>query len=631
MAGDRQGERSVGSPALRWGRSDLAALAGLVAFWMLKSAAIFGNFSQRHFAMRLSIHDLLSQYWSTWWIGRSLTGLARSIHFCPVLNYPVGADYFGAQPNYLQELLAGWLHMKWGGVAAANSVALAVLLFSLLSFYVLFRHLARSRALGFALSILVGSYSLFFDNQLLDLSLTNAGFFALALHFWLRTLEEPGWRLASGAVLCAALTGLGHLYHGAMLLGIWTLALPFAARGRLFAGLAPRRPALHTALILLAGVVSVVAVLWGPLALIRGVGGAQEDLPSQVIRRLAEWELWLGGLALAALAVAIWLLRARGAWFWFACTASLYVFALGDSYPSTVQQGIGGGTGSGPIVLPLGWLLRTIPFGWRFTHPDRLALAGLVSAGCLGCVLWRRFAATQFLSPFLATPLRKTLVFVAALYLILPHLGASATFRMPGSMTQLSTSGGRPLTGFRDPNLAHLVCGAGPASQAAPAPREKAWKRYLWVFQPLEYFLLPPIPQVLSDLGSSTESFAVMEVSGFNPYFSQYFQTAHGKGIGGYHQPPHLVSSHPPSPLTLAQEKVDAGEFSSLSLARLQAMAVRYVVRYQGAHLSADGNWCPALGQMPWAVPALTAPHLRLVHDDPMVQVWEVELEGTSP
>jgi hypothetical protein len=623
-------EKAVGSKQLPWNRADIFAILGLFSYWLFKSSALLADYTHRHFAMRLSIDDLFSQYWATWWAGRALTGLEESIHFSPILNYPVGADYFGAQPNYLHELLAGWLHMTWGGIPAANTVALGALLFSLLAFYLLFRHLAGSRVMGLLLSVLVASYSLFFDNQLLDLSLSNAGFLVLAVYFWLRTAETPHWKWAGATVAFALLTGLGHLYYGAMLLGLFLLALPFAALGS-FHGDGPRRRSLiYTVAIILATVVLVILVLWGPLATIRGVGAGQGDMTALVMRRIGRFEVLMGATALLALAAFTWFLRGKGSWFWLTATTSLYIFALGDYYPSTVQQGMGG-IWSEQITLPLGWLLRTIPFGWRFTHPDRLALAGLLSAGCLTALLWRRFNVAQFVSPLLSTQLRKSLVFGAALALLLPQLGASATFRLPGSLTQATTSGGRPLVGFRDPHLAHLVCSGESLGPAADPPSEKVWQRYLWLFQPLEYFEFPPIPAVISQLQESNESYALLEVAGATSFLSLYYQTAHNKGIGGFHQPPHLNSAHPVSPLTLAHRQINLeGSFAPLLLPSLQELNVRYVFRFKGANRGLGGNWCPPPGELPWGMAALTVPYLRLIHDDELVQIWQVQNEPES-
>ncbi len=625
MAVDKLTHKSEGRTRLQWVRGDVLAIGGLILFWFFKVSSILADFASRHFAMRLSIDDLFSQFWATWWAGRVLTGLEESVHFSPILNYPAGADYFGAQPNYLHELVAGWFHLQWGGVAAANTVALTALLFSLLSFYLLFRHLAQSRIIGLVLSILVASYSLFFDNQLLDLSLSNAGFLVLSLYFWLRTMERPGWPSASLALLFAVLTGLGHLYYGAMLLGFFVLALPFTALGEFHGSGSRRQPLLYTVLIMAAAMVVLAVVLWGPLATIRGVGAGRGDLTSLVMRRIARFEILMGGLGLSILVAATWLLRGRGSWFWLTCTTLLYIFALGDSYPSTVQQGMDG-IWTKQVVLPLGWLLRTIPFGWRFTHPDRLALAGLLSAGCLAALLWRRFRMAEFVSPFLANPMRKGVLYCTALFLVLPQLGASATFRMPGSMLQVTSSGGRPLVGFRDPHLAHLVCSGDFHRPSDSLPTEKVWQRYLWLFAPLEYFEFPAIPTVLSDLQAEPDQFAVLEVAGATPFLSLYYQTAHGKGIGGYHQPPHLASAHSPSPLTLAHREINYGDsLSPLEASSLRRLGVRYVVRFKGANRGRGGNWCPPPGELPWAISALTAPHLSLVHEDSMVQVWRVE------
>lgn len=631
MAGHTIPLTAVPEKPLRWKRADLYAVVGLIAFWVFKASKIFGDFAHRHFAMRLSVPDVMEQQWNTYWLGRAITNVAESIHYSPLINYPVGADYFGARPNYVHCMAAGWVQMKWAGVPAANVVALSAILFSLLTFYILFRHLAGSRAIGFVLAILVASFSLLFDNQLLDISLCNAGFLALSLHFWLRAVGNPGWRLGLTAVFFAVLTGVSHLYYEAMFIGFLGLALPFMAFGEFRSGKTPRRVTAYSAGVLLATAFIVAFVLWGPMATIRAVSAEGGVTPQLVARQLRRHTLLMTCLAIAGLVGATWALRGRrgrGVWFWLLCTVLLHLFSLGDRSLARIVHH----EGVPPGGLPLSWLLSIVPFGWRFTQPDRLVVGTLISAGCLAGVLWRGLAAQKIPFPVVGTRLGKGVVFVAGLYLLLPHLGVSTPYRLPGAVHQATTSAGRSLTTMRDSTAAYPICQRGIDRGSLRLAREPVYERYLWPLLPLEYFVPPGVPKVLADLADDPEPMAIMEVGGDVHFLSLYYQTIHGKGVGGYHLPPHLRSAHPPSPLTLAQEEIrEHRSYDSLSLPRLRELGVRYVIRLRSDDPEPGPGLCPDPVKVAEALAALNAPHLRLVHEDNIVQVWKVDTDDDAP
>jgi hypothetical protein len=631
MSGNARPPGAVPQRLLPWARSDIYAVAALLLFWLFKASRILTDITHRHFAMRLSIPDVLEQQWNTYWLGRVVTGLAESVHYCPLMNYPAGADYFGARPNYIHCLVAGWFHMKWDGVPAANTVALAAILFSMVAFYVLFRQLARSRAIGFAVTLLVASFSLMFDNQLLDISLCNAGFLALALHFWLRAVDNPNWRPAVLSVLFALLTGISHLYYGAMLFGFVGLALPFLAFAEFRGGTGPSRSTLYSFAILSASMIFVAVALWGPLATIRAVSAEGGVAPQLAARRLGRPELLMTCLAIAAVVGGAWALRKHkvpGAVYWVTCTVFLFLMSLGDRSFSPVV----GHEGVPQDGLLLSWLLRIIPFGWRFTQPDRLTIGTLIGAGGLAAVLWRGFSAVRLPSPQLNSLAGKRALFIVTIVLVIPMLGVSTPYRAPGALYQLTTSGGRRVTGLRDDTLAYLPCSSGAGKESVSLAGEPTIERYLWPLLPLEYTLFPGVPKVLADLADDPEPMAIMEVGGDVHFLSLYYQTVHGKGVGGYHLPQHLWSAHPPSPLTLAEEEIRKDRnYDSLSLARLREMGVRYIIRHVGDNPKPGPLWCPEKALVAEALEALSAPHLKLVHEDSVVQVWQVDSEVESP
>ncbi len=616
---------------MQWARGDLYAFGALFLFWLFKASRILTDITHRHFAMRLSVPDVLEQQWNTYWLGRVITGLAESVHYCPLMNYPSGADYFGARPNYLHCLVAGWVHMKWDGIPAANTVALTAVLFSLVAFYLLFRHLSRSRVIGFAVTILVSSYSLMYDNQLLDISLCNAGFLALSLHFWLRTVERPHWAPAVFSVLFALLTGISHLYYGAMLFGFVGLALPFLAYAEFKLKTGGPRSTVYSAAILFASVALVAVALWGPLATIRAVSSEGGVAPQLAARRLGRAELLMICLVISAIVGGTWAMRKRqprGAAYWLICTIFLFVMSLGDRSMSPVV----GHDGVPQDGLWLSSLLNIIPFGWRFTQPDRLAVATLIASGGLASVLWRSFSGVQLPGLQLNTEVGRRLVFIGILCVVIPPLGVSTPYRAPGALYQLTTSAGRPLTGLRDDTLAHIPCSLGGGKETVSLAHEPVMERYLWPLLPLEYMHFPTIPKVLVDLADDPEPMAIMEVGGDVHFLSLYFQTAHGKGVGGYHLPEHLWSAHPPSPLTLAEDEIRRyRNYESLSLPRLQEMGVRYVIRHRGDNPKPGPIWCPDKELVAEALAALSAPHFTLVHEDSVVQVWKVEGADAPP
>ena len=615
---------------LPWTRQDLYALAGLLGFWLFKSSVILADITHRHFAMRLTIPDLLRQQWSTFWLGRFATGLAERIHPSPLLNYPNGADYHGASPNYLHCLVTGWLHMKWGGVAAANAVALAVILFSLIAFYVLFRQLAGSRLVGFAVAVLVASFSLLFDNQLLDISLCNAGFLTLALHFWLRTLAKPHWRTALAAILMGLLTGVSHLYYLAMLLGLMGLALPFLAFGEFRQGKERRHTTAWTAGILLTISLLVALALWGPMSTLRAVSAGGGVGPQLMPRGLERPEFLMACLACAALVGGSWGLRKAGGqrlWFWVVAAVTLFLLSLGDRTLTAAAMGSGE---SGTSSLPLSWLLDIIPFGWRFTQPDRLVVATLISAGALACVIWRGVADVHYDLPLLRRSGGKTFVFVAGLCMVMPALGVSTPDRMPGSILQLSTSSGRPLTAMRDNTLAFIACRTGLGQGGVRVSGGQVLERYLWPFQPLEYFLLPQVPEVLANLANDPDPMAIMEVGGNEHFISAYFQTFHGKGIGGFYVPRHLRGGTPSSLLTLAEEEIQHQSYGPLSRQRLLDLNVRYIIRFKGDNPDPVGSWCPDPLKVGRVRAVLSVSYLHPVYADEVVEVWEMDAAELS-
>jgi hypothetical protein len=125
---------------------------------------------------------------------------------------------------------------------------------------------------------------------------------------------------------------------------------------------------------------------------------------------------------------------------------------------------------------------------------------------------------------------------------------------------------------------------------------------------------------------------AIMEVGGDVHFLSLYYQTVHGKGVGGYHLPQHLWSAHPPSPLTLAEDEIRRDRnYDSLSLPRLREMGVRYIIRHVGDNPRPGPLWCPEEELVAEALAALSAPYLKLVHEDSVVQIWQVELADRSP
>ncbi len=620
---------SVSDSLLPWNRRDLYAMVGLVAFWLYKCSVIMADFSQRHFAMRLTVPDLFMEFWSTFWLGRVARGMAESIHHSPLLNYPIGANYFGARPNYLHCMVAGWFHIRWGGVFAANLVALGAILFSLFAFYVLFRRLAGSRLVGIVLSIVVASYSLLFDNQLLDISLCNAGFLALSLHFWLRTIDKPHWRTAVFATIFGLLTGVSHLYYLAILIGMMLLAVPFLAHAEFRSKAGPRHSTLWAVGVLVAIGGLVMVALWGPMATIRAVSASGSVDPQIVPRNFTRPEFLMYCLALAALIGGGWSLRkkvGRSGLFWTVCAILLFVFSLSDRTFVSLQA-IGR---LYPIPeLPLTELLRHIPFGWRFTQPDRLVVGSLISAGCLAAVLYRGFARTEF--PLFRTSVSKAFVFLAAVCIVMPALGVSTPYRMTSAIFSLTTSGGRFPISAADQTASHPTCVSGMGRQGFRVAGVPVLERYIWPFLPLEYFVMPAVPKVLADLADDPEPMAIMEV-GEVRFMSVYLQTFHGKGNGGFQQPEHLRGSTPYSALTIAEEEIQKDEnYDSLSLSRLKAMDVRYVIRFEGDNPDALGPWCPSPELLVPAMEALSAPHLQLVHDDGVIKVWKVDRAYSPP
>lgn len=612
---------------LEWTLRDVWALAALLAFWLYKSSAIIADVSQRHFAMRLTIPDLLEQQWAMFWLGRVASGDSARVHYSNLLNFPIGADYFGASPNYMHCFMGGVLR-SWGtGVAAANAVALGAVLFSLVAFYVLFRRMARSRLIGFVVTIMVASFSLLFDNQLLDVSLCNAGFFTLSLHFWLRTVERPHWRTAVLAVVMGLMTGVSHLYYLAMLLGIWSLALPFLAVREFRRRTGAKRATYWTVATMIATVLAVGLMLWGPMSAIRAVwtsGGAAARIFPRTFER---GEFAFVCLAVAALIGTVWSLRRTAServWLWFAASLVLLLLSLGDRTLVSSEALSGGRTGSSLLLVKL---LNLVPMGWRFTQPDRLVVGTLVCAGVLACILWRGIGRRKWSVFWMKSWGAKALLFSAGLFTVFPMLGAATPLRMPGSFLQITTSGGRPMTSMLEKSVVRDACRTGrkltPVELAgAGAP---VLERYQWLFSPLEYITLPPVPQVLADLAEDPKPWAVMEVGGGAHGLSVYFQTFHGKGVGGYHSPSYLRGNFRKSPLTLAEEEIRYHRsYRSLTAERLQKLNVRYVIRFEGDDPAPSGSWCPNPMEVARALTALSAPHLKLVHEDRIVKVWEV-------
>lgn len=631
MAKATKPQRLNASNLLPWTRRDLYAMAALVAFWLYKSWVIMADFSNRHFAMRLTVPDLFMEFWSTFWLGRVVTGMADDIHHSPLLNYPIGANYFGARPNYLHCMIAGWFHTHWNGVAAANLVALGAVLFSMFAYYVLFRRLAGSRLMGAAVALLVASFSLLFDNQLLDISLCNSGFFALSLHFWLRTIDKPHWRTAVAASIFGLMTGVSHLYYLAMLIGMMGLAIPFLAYSEFGIKAGAKRSTLWAVGILVAVGGMVMFALWEPMATIREVSAAGGVKPVIVPRTLGRPEFLMICLSLSGLVAGAWSLRREGGHrvlFWVVCSIVLLLFSWSDRTFASLETVP---RDRAMPDVPLTRLLEYVPFGWRFTQPDRLVVASLLSCGSLACVLYRGFARTDYRFPLFRTWAGKTFIFIAALFIVLPGLGVSTPYRMTSSIFSLTTSGGRYPMSPEDQTIARSTCVSGVGRQGVRTAGMPVLERYSWPFLPLEYFVMPAVPKVLSDLADDPEPMAIMEV-GHVRFFSVYLQTFHGKGNGGFQQPEHLRGSTPYSLLTIAEEEIEKEySFDSLSLPRLLEMDVHYIIRFDGDNPDDMGGWCPSREKVELAFEALSKPYLQLVYEDGVIKVWKVDRDYTPP
>ena len=377
--------------------------------------------------------------------------------------------------------------------------------------------------------------------------------------------------------------------------------------------------------------VLVAVALWGPLATIRAVSAEGGVAPQLAARRLGRPELFMSCLAIAGVIGGAWAFRKRGIpgiAYWVICTIFLFLMSLGDRSFSPVV----GHDGVPQDGLILSWLLRMIPFGWRFTQPDRLTIATLIGAGSLAAVLWRGFAGAKIPILQLNNRAGRQTVFIVAIGVVIPMLGVSTPYRAPGALYQLTTSGGRNLTGLRDDTSAFYPCSRGGGKESVNLAGEPTIERYLWPLLPLEYTLFPGVPKVLADLADDPEPMAIMEVGGDVHFLSLYYQTVHGKGVGGYHLPQHLWSAHPPSPLTLAEDEIRRDRnYDSLSLPRLREMGVRYIIRHVGDNPRPGPLWCPEEELVAEALAALSAPYLKLVHEDSVVQIWQVELADRSP
>ena len=301
---------------------------------------------------------------------------------------------------------------------------------------------------------------------------------------------------------------------------------------------------------------------------------------------------------------------------------------LGDRTLGGVSPGPGGSAAS---QLPLSWLLSVIPFGWRFTQPDRLVVATLISAGAFACLVWRGVARKDYSVNWLGHPGVKVSLFIAALCIAMPALGVSTPYRMPGSILDLKTSAGRPLTAMVDNSLALTPCSSGLGQRGVSVSGAPVLERYVWPFLPLEYTLLPAVPKVLAELADDPEPMAIMEVGGNVHFLSAYFQTFHGKGIGGFYVPDHLRGGGQSSSLTLAEEEIQLQSYAPLAWQRLMDLKVRYIIRFKGDNPDPVASWCPDPSKVRRALEALSASYLQLVHTDDVIDVWKVNTESQFP
>lgn len=359
----------------RWG-----PWAALLCAWLLKTWEIWSNLGQRHYAVWGMFFDTLHMDWMSWWTSVALVSPEQSLFHSTWLNAPIGATtVMNHSLASVHVALAGVLRLTMGGIAAHNLVALLGCAFTLVTLFLLLRHVAASGWLGAILAALVFTFGLGWAGTLPDLEVLYFGYAAWALLAWLKFAEAGGRGRLVVAALLVAWTAFTQMYYGLSLLTMLTVACLMAWRGFSLEGVEPRILLRRTAAVLGLGLTLALAAHSHNISATWALAGSglQYSMAPLPPNHVSE-PLWRGLLMLllfgggAAVALRF---RLYAALLWLGMVAPLAVLSLGEEL--------------GGLDMPLRYLrairpvFQRVSFGFRFIAP---ALLGVAVASAL---MWR--------------------------------------------------------------------------------------------------------------------------------------------------------------------------------------------------------------------------------------------------
>ena len=593
---------------LRWG-----PWVALLCAWLLKTWEIWCHLADRHYAVWGIFFDALHMDWMSWWSSVALSHNGQSLFYSTWINAPDGAPtVMNHSLASVHVTLAGLLRLVVGGVAAHNLVALAGCAFTLVTLFMLLRHLAVNGWFAALLASLVFTYGLGWAGTLPDLEVLYFGYAAWALLAWLKFVEKGGnGRLLLASVL-VAWTAFTQMYYGLSLMTMLFVALLMAWRGFSLDDVAARTLLRRTAAVLVVGLTLTLAAHSGNIGTLFSMAGGKLEYslgpfpPNHVSE-----PLWRGSLVLlvfGSAAVAALRFRLHAALLWLGMVSPLVILSLGEEL--------------GGIDLPLRYLqgirpvFQRVSFGFRFVAPTLLGLAAMVA------LTWRhRTQVLRRLSPGW-TPGRLAVALAALFWLGAAFAPVIPRFeRLPaeaGSMDAAACTSSLPDPCTMTQRWVNLCESEGAEGGTRSPSGVLAWGlgQLLRPLRPQATIPLPTPPPCVHFLARAPGTAAVLDFSARpqNAYRG-YFQTIHGHPLAGFPIRAGLERGISPTAAAQAATLFQQGKLPQLPAAvDLAEQGIGYVSYHRGASMPACNFGIPQ----------------RIAESPPPEAHWFEEVELTS-